>query len=238
MASAIRIAAMKSRLALALVLAVFCGTHAAAESRFATPKVEARTVLHDDNTKTESVRDQNRHQLTETVYNSNKVVIGKKTFLLNANGDPIQGVIKDGADHIIANVQFFFDDLGRVIEERCSNTQGEVFQRTIHRYDVNGKALPPLAYNYQVKAANMRPARIDFTQSAGMKNPAASVVLPQPAQPGAGPKIHTVSPTTGRVVEVSPAQNMQPGGAPPTPAEAPKEEKKRSKFNPLNLFRK
>ena len=81
--------------------------------------------------------------------------------------------------------------------------------------------------------------RAASTQTTGMKNPASSVALPQVSLPGSGPQIHTVSPTTGRVVEVSPVQNMQPGVAPQMPpAEVPKEEKKRSKLNPLNWFRK
>jgi hypothetical protein len=230
---------MRLSLLVTFMLAVLPAARAVAQSRINNLYVQATTTLHDDNTKTESVRDLNKHELTEIIINSQGVVIGKKTFLLGANGDPVQGVIKDGADHIIANVQFFFDDLQRVIEERCSNTQGEVFQRTIHEYDHNGKALPPKVINLPVRAANMRPARIDLTQSApASKNPAASVPVPRAAAAEGVPQIHTVSPTTGRMVEVPSGQEMQPGVVPQAAPEPPKEEKKRSKLNPLNWFRK
>jgi hypothetical protein len=229
---------MKLAVAVVVALAALSGAGATAQSRLAATKVEARTTLHDDGTKTESVRDPNKHELTETIYNARGVVIGRKIFLLGAAGDPVQGVIKDGMDHVIANAQFFYDDLGRLIEERCSNTQGEIFQRTIHKYDHSGRALPAEVHNYQVRAANMRPAKIDFTQGPAARNPASSVAVPQPVQPGSGPRIHTVSPTTGQEVDVPTGQPLQPGVVPQAQQEPPKEEKKRSKLNPLNWFRK
>ncbi|MEI6534248.1 MAG: hypothetical protein WCN98_02820 [Verrucomicrobiaceae bacterium] len=203
------------------------------------PKVEGRALLHPDGTRTDSIKDVNKHEMIETTYDARSVVIAKKTFLLNANGDPTQGVIYDGAGNLIARVQFFFDDLGRMIEERCSNTQGQIFRRVIHRYDANGKALPADAHDFAVNSPTMRPSSVDFTHS-----PQRAPGAPRsnaPVQPGQGGQIETVSPHTGTVVSADPTQPV-PGSVPAltstqTPADD-KKEKKGSKLNPFNWFKK
>lgn len=214
-------------------------TPVCAQSLANGPKIEARALLHQDGTRTDSIKDLNKHEITETMFSANNVVIAKKKFLLNAKGDPTQGVIYDGADNLIARVQFFFDDLGRVAEERCMNTQGEIFRRVIHRYDANGKALSTDAHNYAVKSSNMRPATIDFTHSP--QRPPAATRSNAPVLPGQGGAIETVSPHTGAVVNADPAQPV-PGSVPElTPTQAPaedKKEKKASKLNPFNWFKK
>lgn len=208
-----------------------------------TPQVAARTMLNQDGTRTDSVKDLLKHELTETVYDARGVVIAKKKFLLGENGDPTQGAIYDGADNVIARVQFFFDDLGRVIEERCSNTQGEVFQRVIRQYDVSGKPLQPQVINLPVKAPNMRPAKIDFTRSpalpprdgrSGGRTPGGA-----PVAPGQVPRVETVSPGTGAVIGADSDPGQPPNLQIPQPTEPPPAEgKKRSKLNPLNWFKK
>ncbi|HSJ04968.1 MAG TPA: hypothetical protein VK956_21015, partial [Verrucomicrobium sp.] len=51
--------------------------------------MHAKAVLHQDGTRTDSVKDVTGRQLTETTYDSRNVVIARKTFLLNENGDPL-----------------------------------------------------------------------------------------------------------------------------------------------------
>lgn len=198
--------------------------------------VAATTTLHKDGTRTDSVKDMFKHELTETVYDARKVVIAKKKFLLGDNGDPTQGTIYDGADNVVARVHFEFDDLGRVIEERCTNNQNEIFQRVIRRYDASGKPLQPQVFNYPVKAPSMRPASANFTQppSSGPARQGAAPVN----SPGQTPQIETVSPASRTVITPGgdPAQppNLQvPQGGPPK-----EEARKGSKLNPLNWFKK
>ena len=59
-------------------LLILAATPLMAQSRFSPTQVQATTTLHDDNTRTESVRDTNKRELTETIYNSRGVVIGGK----------------------------------------------------------------------------------------------------------------------------------------------------------------
>ena len=232
---------MKPLLALGLLLAA--AGPAPCLPPGSAPQVAARTMLSQDGTRTDSVKDLLKHELTETVYDARGVVIAKKKFLLGENGDPTQGAIYDGADNVLARVQFFFDDLGRVTEERCTNTQGEVFQRVIRQYDASGNPLQPLVINLPVKAASMRPARIDFTRSPApplrgtkSKTPAPGTALVAPAQ---GPKVETVSPGTGAVISTDSDPARPPNLQIPQTTEPPKEEpKKRSKLNPLNWFKK
>lgn len=233
---------MKSALALCVLLAASVPARGQANST----KVSSTVTLHDDGTRTDSVKDLFKHELTETIFDARQIVIAKKKFLLGDNGDPTQGTIYDGADNVIARVQFFFDDLGRVSEERCTNNQNEIFQRVIRQYDATGKALPPQVLNYPVKAPNMRPAKVDFTQSppARSSRPGAVPANSAPARAGQSPQIETVSPGSRTVVPANadPAQppNLQIPQIPQSPqTEAPKDDgKKGSKLNPLNWFKK
>ncbi len=177
----------------------FLASPAFAQSR--SPLVNAKAVLHLDGTRTDSVRDSIKKELTETTFDARGVLISKKIFLLNDNGDPNQGVIYDGAGNPVARVQFFFDEIGRLIEERRSNMENQVFQRIIQQYDVNGAALPPKAYNLNVKAPNMRAANIDFTGTKAppkqqqLQQANKAITTPEPVKPG---EIISASPTSGK----------------------------------------
>ncbi len=203
-------------------------------------KVAATTTLHTNGTRTDSVKDLFKHETSETIYDGQGIVIAKKKFLLNDNGDPTQGTIYDGADNVIARAQFFFDDLGRVIEERNVNTQNEVYQRVVRQYDSSGKPLQPQVFNYAVKAPNMQPSKLNFTQSPGQhpSRTGATPVNSESARPGRSPQIETASPGSRTIS----TQNVEPAPFAPLQipqTEAPKKDsKKGSKLNPLNWFKK
>ncbi len=126
--------------------------------------VEGKEVIHNDNTKTDVIKDPLKHESTEITYDARKVVVCTKKYLLNDSGDPTQGQIFDGAGNLIARVQFAFDDLQRLSEERCMNLQGEIFRKVLHQYDSNGNPLPLKAMAYKTRAPNMQTATIDFTR--------------------------------------------------------------------------
>ncbi len=177
-------------------------------------QIYAKAVLHKDGTRTESVRDLTTGETTDSTYDTQGVLICKKVFLLNTNGEPTQGVIYDGANNLIARVKFYFDNMGRVIEERCTNVQGQIFRRVIRQYDINGNALAPKAYDYAVNAPSMKPATINFSRSQLIKDTESrEVPMNSPRAPGQAPQVMSVSPRTG-------AQNAAPTTAvrPPTPA--------------------
>lgn len=223
-----------SLLALAGVLSPVC-----AQSLANGPKVEGRALLHQDGTRTDSIKDLNKHEMSETTYSANNVVIAKKIFLLNATGDPTQGVIYDGAGNLIARAHFIFDDLGRLAEERCTNTQNQIFRRVIHRYDFNGKALPVDAHDYAVNSPTMRASTIDFTHSP--QRPPGTPRSNAPVLPGQGGQIETVSAHTGTVVSEDPTQPTLSSAPTRTTAQIPaddKKDKRGSKLNPMNWFKK
>jgi hypothetical protein len=175
---------------------VWCSLSAEASAQqIVDESMHAKAVLHQDGTRTDSVKDYTGRQLTETTFDSRNVAIARKTFLLNENGDPLQGLIHDGAGNLIARVEFYFDSLGRLIEERCVNTRSEVFRRVIRQYDPSGKSLPPKAFDYVVNAPNMKAATLNFTTVVPGPEPASTAVAQAP--PGS-PQIMTVSPSTGR----------------------------------------
>jgi len=185
-----------------------------AQSYFYDTSIQhGKATLHDDGTRTESVKDMNKREITETTYDSRGIVISKKLFMVNENGDPIRGIIYDGQGNHIAKVDFGFDDLGRLRVERCTNMQGEVFRQVIHTYDPSGKRLRPQAFDYAVKAPNMKPATIDFTgrkpapdRSVDTAGAASETQQPQVVQPGQQPQVMSVSPSG----YVQPTQQAQP----------------------------
>jgi hypothetical protein len=169
------------------------------------------------------------------------VVVCTKKYLLNDSGDPTQGQIFDGAGNLIARVQFAFDDLQRISEERCVNLQGELFRKVLHQYDSNGNPLPLKAMAYKTRAPNMRTATIDFTRKGRGAQPL--VQSNTPVQPGSTPQIESVSPTTGQSFAVDPsqaaaAQQIQQMQAQQAKAEEEKKKKKGSSLNPFNWFKK
>jgi hypothetical protein len=126
----------------------------------------ARTVIHADDSYTESVQDITAREQREVTYSPKpqSVVIAKKVYLLDDKGQPLQGNVYDGKGQLKARVQFLYDDFGRMSEERMYNLQGQVFQTITFGYDRNQKPLPPKSQTFNVASPNMSPATLDFTQ--------------------------------------------------------------------------
>jgi hypothetical protein len=158
--------------------------------------VHGKKTLYPDGTKTESIMDLFKHQITETTYDTQDVVVARKVYLLNDNGLATQGVISDGSGRPIANVKFFYDEIGRLIEQRLINMQGEVFRRLIQSYDADGKPLKPKAYNYNVKTPTMHASATDYTQQRP-----ANVKPATKEEPADNGPIH-IKP--GQIINVSP----------------------------------
>ena len=136
-----------------------------------SPGVQARTVYHGNGTHTESIQDPSIHEQKEFTYDQNNVLISKKVYLLNERGMPVQGNVYDGRDVLKARASFLYDDFGRMIEERMSNLQGEVYQSILFTYDAQGKALPPKSRTYSTHAPDMKSAVIDFTKTGDAPRP-------------------------------------------------------------------
>ncbi len=168
----------------------------AAAAPAANPSVQAvvgRTVYHPDNSRSETVRDMNVREMTETTYNPANAVVSKKVFLLNEKGEPVQGNIYDGRGNLVARAQCFYDEFGRRREDQLTNLSGVVFQRIVHEYDKNGKALTPKVVNLS-QSPTLRPEAIDFTRGAGPVVPVSpeagavpSRFAPTPAAPTSAP---------------------------------------------------
>ncbi len=140
------------------------------------------------------MKDFTGRQLTETTFDSRNVAIARKTFLLERERRSLAGLDPRWSGNLIARVEFYFDSLGRLIEERCVNTRSEVFRRVIRQYDPSGKSFR-LGLDYVVNAPNMKAATLNFTTVVPGPEPASTAVA---QAPGGSPQIMTVSPSTGR----------------------------------------
>lgn len=211
-------------------VAVLFAPASARAQRITGPSVNARTLLHPDGTKTESIKDPSKLRQTEKTFDERGVVIAEKIFVLNQNGDPTEGAIYDGRGNLVARVIFYFDDLGRVVEERCLNTRGEIFRRVIRQYDRSGRPLSPKAFDYKVNAPHMAASTLDFTNMPKLPPKQDPSSLP-PQQPGQAPQIESAAPgyrtNSGGGISVQPQENPTMTQAQPRqPQPPPKEEKK------------
>lgn len=177
-----------------LVAAIFFGTGHLQAQQIKTTQIYAKGIMHEDGTRTDSVKDIQKRETSETTFDARGVVIAKKIFMLNENGDPIQGIIYDGAGNLVARAQFFFDTLGRITEERCLNAQGEIFRRVIRQYDPSGKPLPAKAFDFNVKSPTMKPSVMDFTKMVPGPDQTPGASAGTPKQPGEKPQIQSASP--------------------------------------------
>lgn len=194
-----------------------------AQSSSGTARVEGRTVFHNDDSRTESVKDLNTRELTELTYNAGGQLIMRKVFLLNTQGQSTQGNIYDGKGNLVARCRVFFDDFGRIQEERMSNLKGGVFQRVIHPYGPDGKPLAAQVIHLDAEKPTMRSQAIDFTKMS-----------PQPATVFDGQSIPVAPPQQG--YQGGQTSQANPAAAPTAPAVEAKEESKPSFWK--RLFKK
>ncbi|MDB6073136.1 MAG: hypothetical protein JWO89_776, partial [Verrucomicrobiaceae bacterium] len=146
--------------------------HASSEMAVDNPNIEkARTDYHANGTRTESTQDPITHEQREFTYDQHNVLVSKKVYLLNERGMTVQGNVYDGRDILKARASFLFDDFGRMIEQRMSNLQGEVYQSILFTYDGKGTPLPPKSRTYNVQAPDMKAAVIDFTNTGNAPPP-------------------------------------------------------------------
>jgi hypothetical protein len=130
----------------------------------------SRTVIHADGTHTESVRYPEKREQREVTFDAQGVKIASKLYLLNAEGQTVQGNIYDGRDQLQARAQFFYDTFGRMTEQRMTNLSGQVFQRIMFDYDAKGAQLTPKSYTFSnVEAPSLKPAVVDYTDMTKAK---------------------------------------------------------------------
>ena len=133
--------------------------------------VKARTVYHANGSHTESTQDPATREQREYTYDQKNVLISQKVYLLNDKGLTTQGNVYDGRGVLKARAFFLFDDFGRMIEQRMTNLQGEVYQSILFTYDSRGTPLPPKSRTYNVMAPYMKAAVIDFTNTGNAPAP-------------------------------------------------------------------
>ncbi|SKA76639.1 hypothetical protein SAMN02745166_00220 [Prosthecobacter debontii] len=136
--------------------------------------VVGRTLYHQDDSRTEMVKDPNTREMTEMTYNTAGQLTVKKVFLLNEKAEPIQGNVYDGRGTLVARVQCLYDEFGRRKEDRLINLQGEVFQQVIHSYGADGKELAPKVVNLNAASPTLKPQALDYTQGGAPGLPAGT----------------------------------------------------------------
>jgi len=178
--------------------------------------MKATSTYHDDKSHTESVRDVNKRQLTETSYNNAGLVLTKSVLVLNDAGLPSQGLIYDGLDNVVGRCQFYFDEFGRTIEQRKSNLQGLVYERIIQGYDASGQPKEPKLITYLQNSPHMKTSTIDFTGTKSRPQVGDfAPSQPRSASRGATPPVDSLPANTTRGSQTSKAKNGSTPSAKP-----------------------
>jgi YD repeat-containing protein len=191
MSTATCFAPLLRRLLMTCALVVCVNVHAQLSN-------SAKKVLHQDGTISESVSDLAKGELRESTFDSRGVLLSKRIVLLNEQGLPLRGVIYSGSDEPLGQVEFYYDDLGRVKEELSRNAQGQPFRRKIQEYDQSGRPLNPKIVDYAANAPKVASNNFNFTKITPSTVQGASGVpagSPQVKQPGQAPQIQAASPT-------------------------------------------
>lgn len=188
--------------------------------------VVGRTIYHQDDSRTEMVKDPNTREMTETTFNTTGQLTVKKVFLLNEKGEPMQGNVYDGRGNLVARVQCLYDEFGRRKEDRLINLKGEMFQQVLHTYGADGKELTPKVVNLDASSPTLKPEAIDYTRGS------SPGVVPNPAAGAAS------ADAGGRFApQMVPAAGQQPSSPAATTPTPPSEEKPKTNFF-KRLFKK
>lgn len=129
-------------------------------------RIRARTILHDDGSKTYSRLDRNKHELGETVFDTREVLVLYKQFRLDNQDRPLVGAIYDGGRNLVARIEYGYDNFGRMLEERMFNPRGQVIRRVLYVYDGAGnRTVRAIDYDprQQAPPRELRPEEVEPT---------------------------------------------------------------------------
>ncbi len=98
--------------------------------------VWVRTVLHDDDgTRTVSKKDKNVKELVMQTYSANDILLQQSKFELDSRGRFVRGQILDRNNRLMFNCEFFYNNEGRLTEERVTDAAGLPVRRLFYQYD-------------------------------------------------------------------------------------------------------
>ncbi len=107
-----------------------------------------RTVMHDDGTRTVSKKDDTVKEIEKWTMSANDVLVSRSVFQVDKNGKFQRGQVFDGRGTLRYVSEFFYDSMGRQIEERVSDSRGMLVRRLIYSHDQFGRAKPfSIAYS-------------------------------------------------------------------------------------------
>ncbi len=131
-----------------VLVALFLALGLCAQAAERVPDVWARTVHHEDGTRTESVRDVDAQLIEAMSYDKNDQLVMKRVFQTDAKGVPRRGFVFDGKEKLVYRIAFEYDEIGREKVTTLSDPSGSVLTKVRHHYDSKGKALTPTVQTF------------------------------------------------------------------------------------------
>lgn len=134
-----------STLALCLSMAVVSASNV---KEYKQGDVWVRTVIHDDGSRTVSMKDEKVKEIIKRTYAAPRegvdgdLLVCESRFEINAKGDYVRGQVKDRQGNLTFVSEFMYDDFDRLLEERITDARGVPVRRLIYKYDQFGKARP------------------------------------------------------------------------------------------------
>jgi hypothetical protein len=98
------------------------------------------TIIHDDSSKTLSVRDVQKRAMQQQTFSSQGTLAMKRLFQLDRHGKVRNGLAFDAKDNIIFRFRYEYDDLDRLSKERVMDRKGDIVRVLFTTYDEAGRA--------------------------------------------------------------------------------------------------
>ncbi len=145
------------------------------------PDVWARSVLHEDGSRTEASRDANAQVIESKTFDKSGKMIMRRVIQTDGKGIPRQGVIFDGNDKPVYKLSLAYDEIDRLSETSLFTASGEPVTKVLHRYGADGDEIAPSVQHF-ANLATPKPGEI--LPAAAMAAPGdTEAVLAGPAAP-------------------------------------------------------
>ncbi len=128
------------RLLLAALAALVVLPASLAPAQARRDKVLARVTIHEDGSRTHTVRNDGDRILEQRTYNAASILLMKRIFQLDRQGRALSGVAFDGRSNLLFTMRYMFDKNGRLYEEQIYDKGNRVIRLLRHSYGADGKS--------------------------------------------------------------------------------------------------
>ena len=100
--------------------------------------IKVTSTLRDDGSRTDLQTDYDTLTSESKTYSASKKLLQRATYTVNAQGQPLEGIVYNGKDEIAGRVTYSYDAQGHMSEQLDKSANGTLLRRLYFYYDSNG----------------------------------------------------------------------------------------------------